>query len=477
MTSPYDDLDDDANDDFAESDFGIRPWQEIEPSLLEGGRIEPPNFPIRFLPRAWRHWVVETAEAAGTAIDYVAQGLLASVAALSGAGVRVQVSPTWSEPLVLWLALVGSPSSGKSPALAALREPLGRIEQAMREIDAMHRTDEDGEDGGDGKPVVPRQLIVADATMEALADVVAGNPRGVILWRDELTAWLANLGRYASGGSDRAHWLEAWSAASVTVNRRSRNEPLYLRRFPVSIVGSIQPGRLSEALAGSDDGMAARFLYSWPNVPPYMSLLKRRVPDHASALAMLVAISRIVGTASEPLRLSFSEKATESLDRAGEIMHMIGRHIDGLEAGWVGKGGGTVARLAGALTLLDWSQESSAAAPATIGHETVANAEELWMNYFFPHARRVFADGKSDPERHARKVVQWLKTQSVRQVSREDLRRRALARALTADQTDMLIQRLAKANLLRPARSEWTGSGRPALRWDVNPALFAGEEE
>jgi len=45
------------------------------------------------------------------------------------------------------------------------------------------------------QPFVPSQIVVADATMEALADVVAGNPRGVILWRDELTAWLANLNR------------------------------------------------------------------------------------------------------------------------------------------------------------------------------------------------------------------------------------------------------------------------------------------
>ena len=58
--------------------------------------------------------------------------------------------------------------------------------------------------------------VFAFAPEAALADA-QGNPRGVVLWRDELTAWLANLGRYASGGSDRAHWLEAWSAAGVTV--------------------------------------------------------------------------------------------------------------------------------------------------------------------------------------------------------------------------------------------------------------------
>src|SRR5262249_56916394 len=86
----------------------------------------------------------------------------------------------------------------------------------------------------------PRQLVVADATLEAMADVVAGNPRGVILWRDELAAWLANLGRYAHGGSDRAHWLEAGAAAGVTINPRSGRQALHLAKFPRCWVGSDQ---------------------------------------------------------------------------------------------------------------------------------------------------------------------------------------------------------------------------------------------
>ena len=44
--------------------------------------------------------------------------VLAAVSGLCGAGASVCIGPRWSEPLVLWQALVGTPSSGKSPAMA-----------------------------------------------------------------------------------------------------------------------------------------------------------------------------------------------------------------------------------------------------------------------------------------------------------------------------------------------------------------------
>ena len=92
-------------------------WPEIEPSLIEDGRPAVPSFPLDVLPQPWRGWVADAAHGAGAPEDYVAQSLLAAVAGLCGAGVRAQVTAAWSEPLVLWQALVGAPSSGKTSAL------------------------------------------------------------------------------------------------------------------------------------------------------------------------------------------------------------------------------------------------------------------------------------------------------------------------------------------------------------------------
>ena len=423
---------------------------------------------------------------------------------MCGAGVQVRVTPAWTESLVLWLALVGSPSSGKSPALASVRDKLGEIETRLRESDEERRSDhavkvEDARlaterwqkecesaakagyplprrplEAGFDQPFVPSQIVVADATMEALADVVSGNPRGVILWRDELTAWLANLGRY-SGGTDRAHWLEAWAAAGITVNRRSRPQPLHLPRFPVSVAGSIQPDRLAEVFQGSDDGMAARFLYTWPAVPEYTSLMDRRIARDDEALAMLQSIATVANNADQPLTLSFDERALFLFDGFLKVLHKQAAEAEGnaLEAGWLGKGRGTVARLAGVLTLLRWSENAAQEAPRSIDGDTVIAAAGVWGDYFRPHAFTVFNQaGKTDKDKNARRVARWLQVARTSQVSRQDVRRDGLAQSVDTAETDRAIERLVQAGILKLVpREPSSRAGRPARRWDVNPAV------
>ena len=109
------------------------------PTLLEDGRGLVPGFTLDVFPPQWARWIEDSAESAGTPIDYVAQGVLAAVSAVCGAGVMAQVSTAWAEPLVLWQALVGWPSSGKSPALAAVRRLLGDIEHGLRDGDGERR--------------------------------------------------------------------------------------------------------------------------------------------------------------------------------------------------------------------------------------------------------------------------------------------------------------------------------------------------
>ena len=355
---------------------------------------------------------------------------------------------------MLWQALVGWPSSGKSPALAAMRRLLGDIEHQLRDGDVERRNSHrarveearliedqwrercaiavgrrrDAAAASDGgrlrRGYVPSQIVVADATLEALADVVAGNPRGVILWRDELAAWLANLGRYANGGSDRAHWLEAWAAAGVTVNRRSRNQPLHLRKFPVSVIGSIQPDRLADALSGRRRRHGGALPLCLARCAA-LSAAGRALPRATTmrALARLQAIAGLAGGA-EPAHLSLRRRGVRLFDGFLRELHDRLRQAEGLEAGWLGKGRGTVVRLAAILALLAWSEQDRACRSPVDRPRHALGAIELWHGYFWPHARTVFTRaGRTDRDRDARKVVRWLRDNRLRAVTRQDIRR------------------------------------------------------
>ena len=142
-----------------------RDWDEIDTALLEETRLPVPAFPLDLLPPFWRAWVADTARSTGAAADYVVQSLLAAVSGLGGAGVGVRIGPRWCEPLILWQALVGPPSSGKSPAIAPMRELLSTL---------------DAETGDD-----KRVTALSEASLSAVADAVAANACGVVLWRDD----------------------------------------------------------------------------------------------------------------------------------------------------------------------------------------------------------------------------------------------------------------------------------------------------
>ena len=94
------------------------PWPAVDPGLLEEGGPKLPAFPLRVFPPRWREWVSDAAHWAGSSEDYIAQALMASVAGLCGQGVSARITEAWSEPVILWQALVGGPSSGKTPSRA-----------------------------------------------------------------------------------------------------------------------------------------------------------------------------------------------------------------------------------------------------------------------------------------------------------------------------------------------------------------------
>ena len=441
--------------DRVDDDDSTWAWPAIDTSLLDDGRGAVPPFPIDLIPQPWRDWTADRARGAGAPVDYAVQALLAAVSGVCGAGVEVQITPEWSEPLVLWQALVGGASSGKSPVLERLRGVLATIETLIRRSQG-------GREGG------PARIVVGNASIRAIAQVVAGNPRGVLLWRDHPSPWLAELGRSAD---DCAHWRQAWSARGVTLEDRGE-PPLQLDRIAVSVLGTIEPDLLAQ-LESADRGLAGRFLYSWPDPAPFCPFRERRKSGAEESVRMLLLIEEQARQSAGPLALSFETSALDSFERFLEGLHREPRHAESLEAAWLAKGPGTVARLAAALELLGWSGGPASRPPGPIGGDAVEAAVTLWRDYFRPHAAAAFnRAGPTDLERHARRVLRWLKAGNRTEVSGEEVRCGGLGRTVNAGQTAEVLDRLETAGVVRRVRAAPLRKGRPAERWEVNPAAL-----
>ena len=202
----------------------------------------------------------------------------------------------------------------------------------------------------------------------------------------------------------------------------------------------------------------------------------------------LQRIARAVGIPEKPLVLSFEDRAVTAFDRSLELLHPETLRAEGLMAGWLGKGRGTVARLAAVLALLDWTanRPSNALPPTVITTQHLCAAWDLWERYYRPHAQAVFdragpadgdCQGKHKARQHARRVVGWIRARGVAEISREEVRREALGQRVNAAGADEVILALEQAGVLREVEvdeEDYPARGRPARRWQVNPALRPG---
>jgi hypothetical protein len=451
-------------------------WRDPDVSVLDDRRGPVPAVPLPLLPQPWRDWTAGTEKSTGAPADYVLQSVLAGIAAVCGAGVRVRVTPAWDEPLVLWQAVVGEPSTGKSAALAPMRRLLEVIEQERRAGDEERRTAhaERCKRSGEDTPFMPSQIVVtgADRTalLSALAEIVAGNPRGVLLWRDGANAWIGDEDEEVG---HHAHWLAGWTADAVTVappRQPARSPSRQLPRFPVSILETIRPERLKASLEAGDDGLAARFLFAWPGPQPYRALAVLESSRDEEILQRLRALCLLAKSADDPCVIDVDARGRAALDAVLAGLHDERRKAEGLEAAWLGKSRSLIVRLAGVLELLA-TIDGKAKRPGAIGAEQVEAAAALWRDYFWPHARSVFDSAElSDHSKRVRRVARWLRDTKPKGVTREDIRRNVLSRSATADETQHVLERLHYLGYVQPDLA-YAGRGRPANRWLVNPAL------
>ncbi len=284
-------------------------------------------FPVNVLPEPIRRFVTEAAKAIGCDASYVALPLLSGLASAIGTTHRIALKRGWTEPAIVWTAIVGESGTMKTPAfklaMKAIRtaqaDAFKEHDAARAEWEAQHlryeaeltgwkrQAAKGHSDAGDPpeKPAAPiaRRYIVSDTTTEALAPILLSNPRGVLLARDELAGWLGSFDRYAKvgkAGADSAHWLSMHSGEAMTIDRKTGIPPtIHVPSASVSITGGIQPGILSRAMGQEhhESGMLARLLFAMP--PRTVKRWTEADVDTDTEAAVAAVFTRLFGLAME----------------------------------------------------------------------------------------------------------------------------------------------------------------------------------
>jgi hypothetical protein len=302
-------------------------WPDPQP--LPEGLAPVAPFDYAMLPDRLRPWVQDVADRMQCPPDFVAVPMVAAAGNLIGrrCAIRPQAWSDWQEFPNLWGCIVGRPGMMKSPAMMAALAPVVRLEaraleewtaaqgqwRAEAEIAKARAEARKGEatralrkdpnalvdvasfcaPDQDEAPIL-RRYTVASATVEALAEKLIENPRGLLVVRDELPGWLAGLDR-EDAAELRAFLMTGWNGKDGwTFDRIGRGH----RRVPavcLGVIGGAQPGPLGEYLraamrgGASDDGMLARFgLLVWPETGGKWKNVDRYPDGPAKAAAFAV---------------------------------------------------------------------------------------------------------------------------------------------------------------------------------------------
>jgi putative DNA primase/helicase len=464
----------------------------------------------------------ELADGAGAPPDYLALALLAAAGSVIALGRRAEVWPGWLEPPVLWAALVGPPSAGKSPALAVVRGALHDVEtelnadhaERLRELERQRRAAELARSAWEAEaaeaakrglplpalpaaadppePVKRRRLLINDATTEAIVAIGASNPYGIAAFHDELAAWLGGMGRYGAGGrtagaADRGFWLSSHRGEPVTVDRvRDGGNPVHVHSLAVSVIGGVQPARLQELLlSGPDDGLPARLLYAWPDRPAGDLGPPRSAPDLERlrrVFRRLAALPRATGPDGRATwrLVPFTDGARGEMTAFRRWCRDREAELDGhaLPTSWLGKLPGIAARVALACAYANWADGScDAPEPNGVGLEGMRLAIAFLRSYCWPMARAALGDAARPPaERDAATIAKWLLQQQPaipETIGLRDLQRaRVLPGGADVRRYTAALEELAEAAWVSPA-FERAGPtpGRPRRAWAVNPLL------
>jgi hypothetical protein len=374
------------------------------------------------------------ARLAGAPFEFVAGSVLASVSGLIAGRHDVHVRAGWTVNPILWLALVGDASSGKSPAMDLVLKPLRAMEneEARRYSAAL----ESARGAGDKQAVkaaiaaVPKanRLIVNNATIEALQHTAAEQGRAMLAAYDELSEWFSSLMKYNRAATgDRGPWLSAHNGFPLTVDRRSLDAPLRIQHWGVAVLGAIPPSVLTALAKGAElesgDGLDVRLLYLRPALP---DLAARPNPgddkaegEWAKAVRLLWS-ARTEATGVEPI--PFDETARDKFEawrfNLLEQARRGGREV----SSWVGKLPGLVTRLCGVLAALD-AAVSGEREPKVIDTAILKRAAAL-ADIFTAHRRKVELERGAPPvEQLAAELAGFVVEHNIRALNTFEIRR------------------------------------------------------
>ncbi len=290
---------------------------------------------VELIPEPFRVWLTDVSHRMQTPGDFAAVSSLVIAGSLIGAGcgVRPKQLDDWEVIANLWGACIGRPSVVlKSPSM---KEPMSLLDRLQAAYGAIYERDKAEADfdglvddavlkdlkskldtnargkgslnkadlqrlrdefinlnaGAESQPT--RRLFKTNETsIQSMTLLQNQNPRGLLVYRDELTGLLARWDR-EDGADERAYFLEGWNGNGSYTDVKIGRGVTEAKTICISLLGGIQPDKLTkylrQAQKGGNDGMPQRLqLAVWPDEPKDWQLVDIKPNKEAKQAAFLI---------------------------------------------------------------------------------------------------------------------------------------------------------------------------------------------
>ncbi len=462
-------------------------------------KFNPMEFPVEILPPVLRDVTREQSELIGS--DPAIFALSALVVCASAISDKLKIQPkqldsTYTDSARLWGAIMGPPSTRKTPAIGKAMGPVKAMQVQWTQKDApllaefvlkekiykaretayvkrqANKTPETKNTPPD-KPEKPpsRRTYVEDITVEALSGVLADNDRGILTYADELSGFFGSFGAYNPGkaSKDRAHYLELWNGGPRQVDRVGSGSTL-VPNWGSCLLGGIQPEPMRKiANKIEDDGLLQRFL---PVIcrDAKMEIDRRPDMDAINAYKNLVQTLYWYEPPDEPLKLSadaqvirkkFLEFATQA-GVLGALSPKLGAHL--------GKYGGIFERMLLVFHVVE-SLGAGTCVPNTISEQTAAIVSDLMRKFFFSHAAAFYLDILGDTPDHtaAQAVAGYILASGASEITNRMLQANVRQlREFNQRERQRIMDTLTMSSWVAPVESN-----KPSgpTKWTVNPRV------
>lgn len=376
--------------------------------------------------------------------DYVAIAIMVVLGAVIGRSHQIQPKEydDWNVVPNLWGLIIGNPSQLKTPAVESILSLLKQIDTEARErFEAELKTFECDqefikveresiraqakkllnenkcdearalfEDQNEIEGPVRRSYFTNDSTTEKLGELLAENPNGLLVFRDELHGFLRTIDN-EQRPNDRAFYLEGFNGTGSYRYDRIKRGTIDIQNHVISLLGTIQPGRLASYIhqairqGSGDDGLAQRFqLAVYPDEAPTWRNVDRP-PNNVARDAVYDVIKALVrlAEADEPVMLRFSLAAQKIFNEWRDDLENIKlRNNDEHPAlvAHLAKFRSLLPSLALIIHLVDTCNSE-----ITDVSKTAITKACAWCDYLESHARRIYADATHNSIKAAKLIL------------------------------------------------------------------------